>query len=945
MILLSLELENYRQYRAERIEFPERGIVGVVGANGVGKTTLFEAIEWALYAPREIPSPEVSPRGVPGKTKVTLRLFDPRDGATWVVERGLSRSGIKQGEVYREDNPSLPVVQGTSAVTAFVSGRLIGLSRAAFISTFFTRQKELGFFGAIGATDRRREVSRLLGLEVIRSAQSRVGEERNAKDQDARGLGAQVDRMAAERDFAAESEAAERRVAAASAERDAALVAQQAAVAQLDAVREQLSVLRQREKVDHQFRLALSVVDGKIAKSQAQHDAAMGQITEIDRRAEELRRLEPVAAGEAALATELRGHERESERHRQAERLRREGDAARDRVASGTAAVRKIVGGLPAAALVAGWQWQAVDETDPMAAVERLARVSERVSPGPAVRLAQAATESVALASRRDAAKTRRDRCEELYAQLEEERLNLLAGDDLAGLTAQHREALERAQGIVTAARANLSRTTADLDKIERLRDRLRAQRLDEPCPTCGRPFDASDLALTVDALAAQADAISAEIAKFRAEAEKGHAEVVRRQERIRELEARAVRVRVLDERLAAGRVEVAKAVEALHDSEAALAACLEGAGFESLPDAAEQARLADEAALLEQVRAAHDVLAARGEEVGRAVRDRVEAAAAIEALGPVSYDAAAHHATVRAHDAARDAVTKMSLIAQEVAKRPVWERQATEASANLTDLAAERGRVAVARAANGHDPAKLAEADVEEARLHREAQERSRHRHVAESMLAEAVSAVQRLREEHDRFARDREQAVVLRREADELSRMYSEFDAFERYVAGQLGPRIADTAGELIERITSGKYAKVDLDENYGVRVFDGEEAFPIEQFSGGEKDVFALAARLALSRVVGGQALNRPRFLVLDEVFGALDQERRRQVLDVLCRLTQESEDFRQLFIVSHVEDVVESEMMDQIWRVTEQDGASRVEVSVRNELAERAALVGA
>ena len=219
------------------------------------------------------------------------------------------------------------------------------------------------------------------------------------------------------------------------------------------------------------------------------------------------------------------------------------------------------------------------------------------------------------------------------------------------------------------------------------------------------------------------------------------------------------------------------------------------------------------------------------------------------------------------------------------------------------------------------------------------------RHRHVAESMLAEAVSAVQRLREEHDRFARDREQAVVLRREADELSRMYSEFDAFERYVAGQLGPRIADTAGELIERITSGKYAKVDLDENYGVRVFDGEEAFPIEQFSGGEKDVFALAARLALSRVVGGQALNRPRFLVLDEVFGALDQERRRQVLDVLCRLTQESEDFRQLFIVSHVEDVVESEMMDQIWRVTEQDGASRVEVSVRNELAERAALVGA
>ena len=62
-------------------------------------------------------------------------------------------------------------------------------------------------------------------------------------------------------------------------------------------------------------------------------------------------------------------------------------------------------------------------------------------------------------------------------------------------------------------------------------------------------------------------------------------------------------------------------------------------------------------------------------------------------------------------------------------------------------------------------------------------------------------------------------------------------------------------------------------------------------------------------------------------------------------MLCRLTQENEDFRQLFIVSHVEDVVESELMDQIWRVSEQDGTSRVDVSVRNELAEQMALASA
>ena len=946
MILLSLELENYRQYRSERIEFPERGIIGVVGANGVGKTTLFEAIEWALYAPREIPSPEVPPRGVPGRTKVTLRLFDPRDGATWVVERGLNRSGTtKQAEVYREDNPSQPVVQGTTAVTAYVAGQLIGLSRAAFISTFFTRQKELGFFGALSATERRREVSRLLGLEVIRSAQSQIGEERSAKDQDARGLGAQVDRMAAERDFEAEGEAAERRVVQASAERDAALVAQQAAAAQLDAVRGRLSGLREQQGADHRLGVAIVEVDGKAAKAREQQDAATAQIAGIDRKAEELRRLEPVAEREPTLAAELRAHESERERHQQAENLRRVAAAAAERVSAATAGLRRIVDELPAGALVPDWQWRTADGENPALAAERLARASEAVNPEPADRLTRLAAQSVELASGRDAAKTFLDRCDAQLAKLDADRATQIGRDDLGTLAAERREALDQAKGIVTAAQARLGRAGTELDKHTSLRDRLKGQRLDEPCPTCGRPFDAEDLELTIDALAAQTEALAREIEEFRLAERHGAAEVQRRQRLLDDVQGRVDRVREIDARLENGRERTAEAVDALRAAEAALAACLAEGGFARVPAEAERARLAEEAALLQRVGSVREALLARGDEAERAVRDRAQAVAALEALGPVAYDSAAHETTSRGHMAAKAAVTQMAHLARDVAARPEWEARAVAAAGTLATLAAERDRLVGERAANGYDPAVLARAEEEEAGLHRESRERVRSHHAAESALAEALGAVQRLRDEQTRFTRERDQAMVLRREADDLGRMYTEFDAFERYVAGQLGPRIAETAGELIERITAGKYSRVDLDENYGVRVFAGEEAFPIGQFSGGERDVFALAARLALSRVVGGQALNRPRFLVLDEVFGSLDQERRRHVLDVLCRLTQENEDFRQLFIVSHVEDVVESELMDQIWRVSEQDGTSRVDVSVRNELAEQMALASA
>ena len=68
---------------------------------------------------------------------------------------------------------------GTRQATDYVTRQLVGLSHRAFVSTFFTRQKELSFFGTFKDTDRRREVGRLLGLETIRDAQRRLAEDRN----------------------------------------------------------------------------------------------------------------------------------------------------------------------------------------------------------------------------------------------------------------------------------------------------------------------------------------------------------------------------------------------------------------------------------------------------------------------------------------------------------------------------------------------------------------------------------------------------------------------------------------------------------------------------------------------------------------------------------------------------------------------------------------------
>jgi exonuclease SbcC len=190
-----------------------------------------------------------------------------------------------------------------------------------------------------------------------------------------------------------------------------------------------------------------------------------------------------------------------------------------------------------------------------------------------------------------------------------------------------------------------------------------------------------------------------------------------------------------------------------------------------------------------------------------------------------------------------------------------------------------------------------------------------------------EARSARERLASEAEALHRLLDEADEHEREADELTRMYEEFREFDRYVARQVGPLLAESTERMLGHVTNGKFDQVQFDENYGIEIFDGDQPFPMSSFSGGERDVVALCARLALSEIVGSAALRPPRFLVLDEVFGSLDSDRRAQLLEMLGGLAA-SGYFRQMFIVSHVDDVQQSPVMTEAWRIEDNDGVSRV-----------------
>jgi exonuclease SbcC len=82
-----------------------------------------------------------------------------------------------------------------------------------------------------------------------------------------------------------------------------------------------------------------------------------------------------------------------------------------------------------------------------------------------------------------------------------------------------------------------------------------------------------------------------------------------------------------------------------------------------------------------------------------------------------------------------------------------------------------------------------------------------------------------------------------------------------------------------------------------------------------------VASLSARVALSKIIASDGGTTLGFLILDEVFGSLDADRRNNVLLALERLKRS---FGQIFIISHVAEVQESALVDEVWMLEEDEG---------------------
>ncbi|MEA1983083.1 MAG: SMC family ATPase, partial [Campylobacterota bacterium] len=165
MILTKLHLENFKKYTTYEIEFGE-GLIGIIGKNGSGKSTIFEAILFALYGEFKERGVKELVRNANATTKdiVVVELSFEFDSDEYRVVREFRGKAMSaNAKLYK--NEELTTSGAREVTNAIVA--LTKMSKDAFMHTLFASQKELTSLSTLKNEDRKKMIRRLLGLEKI----------------------------------------------------------------------------------------------------------------------------------------------------------------------------------------------------------------------------------------------------------------------------------------------------------------------------------------------------------------------------------------------------------------------------------------------------------------------------------------------------------------------------------------------------------------------------------------------------------------------------------------------------------------------------------------------------------------------------------------------------------------------------------------------------------
>jgi len=210
-----------------------------------------------------------------------------------------------------------------------------------------------------------------------------------------------------------------------------------------------------------------------------------------------------------------------------------------------------------------------------------------------------------------------------------------------------------------------------------------------------------------------------------------------------------------------------------------------------------------------------------------------------------------------------------------------------------------------------------------------REVEEKLKRLAKEKGQVVERIKAIEdterRIKDLETELRRREVRAKKLEKIVSDLQRIRSVLHnkGLPRLIRSRLRELVTIYMRDILERFNLG-FIDVDLDEEFNVTVKTVEGLKSVNMLSGGERIALALALRLAIARALG----SRMGILVLDEPTVYLDEERRRDLVDIL-KASSRALGVSQILIVTHDRELEDA--ADTIIEVRRENGVSRVAVA--------------
>ncbi|MFK8103807.1 MAG: AAA family ATPase [Saprospiraceae bacterium] len=780
MILKSLQLKNFKQYSELELDFRE-GLVGIVGRNGAGKSSIFEAVLVCLYG--FIPSKEFIRSSWAGdKDHVLLELVFEIDQKTYLAKREFKGKTLTHhAGLYNHKNTM--IATGAKPVNEEVS-KLIGMDKDAFTRSIFSGQKELGELSNTKGEERRRMVRKMVGLEKLDDIQRIIRKDRNSLKEQIKG---QRSLLLSEETQKAHT------IQLKSLQTDKSVALEQQT--QLEKELANRTSAYQQAKTDYTQQQARYVQYNELNQNLIRFQKAVENFqTQTEERTAEQSKLRELQTKLSVEAPKFHTYEAQKLQLKQLEKDKASFDQLK--------------------------QLQLSQQH----LQERATEVQNQVKA-----LETALQEQAPLQARATI----------LTTELQKVQTN--------------QEATQKQLNALTAQRGSIQGKVQERDQSIQAIENLGKE---ATCPTCFRPL--------LDAYEGILENLKTELNSYQQK------DLLQLNSTVEKIKSEYNLFKEKEKTINQEKQKLSGHLQVLASKNEQLNALRQ-----------QQAQLQTQLATL---------------------IDK------IKQMGAVQFDTQAYSDLRKTLEALEQDYINYQKQLRETEKIPeltekISALQIRIEKGQLTIKEQEQSIQALQFSLAHYQQAQRAQQEKEDAKD--KAQQQLKAHQASFTQLDRQILQLQNLLDTHQQTLQ------VIAQNSQELTQLEALdniFSEFKTTILDRVKPTISYNASQLFQQITKGRYEGIKVDDNFEFHITEDGKDYPITRFSGGEVDLANLCLRIGISRAIAELSGNSSgiSFLGFDEIFGSQDEERRFEILLALDLL---KEQYRQIYIISHIDTVKE------------------------------------